>query len=139
MSTLQKKISISAFSALLFILVSLPHTYNITNSLTHLELYDINKACPTNKGLLLHTLVFFLLTYLSMWNAPQPSALKLKFSIYGTLIFYFISSPSVYSFVNSVLGNSFATAAGCPTIKGILLHALLFCLALIGVMYLPDL
>lgn len=138
MSTFQEKLIISVFSAALFILVTLPATYKLTTSLTTLNLYNQGTNCPTNLGLLLHTLVFFVLTYLSMWNAPHSSGLKLKFSIYGTLIFYLISSPAMFSFMNSILGDRVASSTGCPTITGILIHSFVYCMVLIGVMYLPP-
>ncbi|ARF10059.1 hypothetical protein Indivirus_11_3 [Indivirus ILV1] len=138
MSTFQQKLIISICSAALFILVTLPQTYKLTSSLTSLNLYNPDTECPTNLGLILHTLVFFVLTYLSMWNAPHSAGLKLKFSIYGTLIFYLISSPAMFSLMNSILGNKVATPSGCPTMTGILLHSLVYCFALVGVMYLPP-
>ncbi len=138
MSTFQEKLIISVFSAALFILVTLPATYKLTSSLTTLNLYNPETNCPTNLGLLLHTFVFFVLTYLSMWNSPLSSGLKLKFSIYGTLIFYFIASPTMFSFMNSILGDRIASSSGCPTVTGIVVHSLVYCLALIGVMYLPP-
>jgi hypothetical protein len=95
--------------------------------------------CPTNVGLLTHALVFFALTFLSMRSASYVSdGVKLKHSIYGTLIFYLISSPAMYSFVASILGSSVASPAGCPTVMGVVIHSLVFCAALIGVMYLPN-
>jgi len=133
MSTLQEKLYISVFSAFLFALVYLPYTFKLTNNLMHTSEND----CPTDLGLLLHTAVFFVLTYLSMWNSPISSGLKLKFSIYGTLIFYFIASPTMFNLTGTIFGNSIADH-GCPTVSGVLLHALVFCAALTGVMYLPH-
>ena len=39
--------------------------------------------------------------------------------------------------VGSILGNTFASKSGCPTLYGVLLHALFYCCILVGVMYLP--
>ena len=60
MATFSKKVSISVGSTLLFLLVNLPQVYNLTGNLLSLNLY--NKNCPTNTGLIIHTLVFFALT-----------------------------------------------------------------------------
>ena len=73
-----------------------------------------------------------------MWYAPLSNGLKLKFSIYGTLIFYLISSPAMFSSVASIFGNKIASPEGCPTNYGILLHALVYYIVLVGVMYLPP-
>jgi hypothetical protein len=137
MSTFQQKLIISISSAALFGLVNLPQTYKFTNNLLNLNLYDNSLNCPTNTGLIIHTLVFFIITYLSMYKSNQIPGIKLKHTIYGTLIFYLISSPAVFSFISSIFGNQIATSNGCPTSTGVFLHAVIYCIALIGVMYLP--
>ncbi|MCJ7638245.1 MAG: hypothetical protein MUO21_12210 [Nitrososphaeraceae archaeon] len=134
MSSFNQKLMISIFSAVLFILVSLPATYNLTNSV---GLNTYSAGCPTYNGLLLHSFVFFLLSFLSMWSSNASTGLKVKFSLYGTLIFFLISSPAMYSLTSSLFGNSIANG-GCPTTTGIILHALVYCAALVGVMYLPN-
>lgn len=133
MSTLQDKLYISIFSAFLFALVSSPYTYKLTNNVVN----TYSNNCPTYNGILLHTLVFFILTFLSMWRSNESNELKLKFSIYGTLIFFFIASPAMFGLTGSIFGDSIAHQ-GCPTMWGVLLHALVYCIALFGVMYLPE-
>ena len=68
MSTQQEKILYSVKAGLLFLIVSLPVTYKLTNMVgTKIGLpYSDEKGCPTMAGLIVHTLVFTLLTYLSM-------------------------------------------------------------------------
>jgi len=138
MTTLSAKISISFGSAVLFTLVNLPQTYRLTNKLLPFNLYNSSTKCPTNTGLLLHATVFFLLTYLSMGNPQINSGVKLKHTLYGTLIFYLLSSPAVFSLVGSVLGRRYASAAGCPTLMGVLFNAFLYFVFLVAVMYLPE-
>jgi len=138
MSTLEEKLVICIWSAALFILVNLPQTYSLTSSLTTLNLYDSETNCPTNLGIFVHTLVFFILTYLSMWRSDLSSGLKLKFSIYGTLIFYFISSPALFSLMSSMFGDKVASLNGCQTAFGTVVNSALYFLALLGVMYLPP-
>lgn len=137
MSTLQEKLTISVVSAILAITVNLPQTYEFTSRLTSLNLYDTIKKCPTNLGILVHTLVFFVLTYLSMWNSSQSIGLKLKYSLYGTLIFYLISSPVFFSFISSLFGNNVANSNGCPTTTGVLISGVIYCIVLVCFMYLP--
>jgi hypothetical protein len=134
MSTANQKLIISASSAFLFTLINSPQTYKITNSLTELNLYE---NCPTNIGIVIHTIIFFVLTFLSMTQANASIGTKLKHSIYGTLIFYIISSPPAFALLNTILGDEYADINGCPTIKGILLNALTYCSILFGIMYLP--
>lgn len=61
------KWKISLFSALIFILVTNPYTYGITNYLfgKFLGPTSVN-GCPTITGLILHTIVYTLLVRYSM-------------------------------------------------------------------------
>lgn len=142
MATFNQKLSISLASAGLFALVNLPCTYNFTNKLSNdllkINLYDDEKRCPSNVGLIVHALVFLLITYASMHGSKQPDGVKWKHSIYGALIFYLVSSPAVYSLINRVLGERFSTKEGCPKNEGIILHSLVYASILLGVMYLPE-
>jgi len=138
MSSFQDKLVISIVSAIIFIIVNLPQTYALTSKITSLNLYNVITGCPTNLGILVHTLVFFVLTYLSMWGAPQSSGLKLKFSLYGTLIFYLVSSPVLFSVMNALLGDNVASVNGCPTVTGVILGGAIYCMVLVAFMYLPP-
>jgi hypothetical protein len=63
-----KKWQISVFSAFIFILVIHPYTYLLTQKVFGSFLGKIVDAagCPTNRGLILHTLVYILLVRGSM-------------------------------------------------------------------------
>lgn len=135
MATLEQKVRISAGASVLFAVCSLPQVYKLTNKLLHT--YNVSKGCPTSLGLLVHTAVFFGLTYLTMAEANVDEGTKIKHSLYGSLIFFLIASPAMYSLVASVLGRGIASSSGCPTLMGLLLHTVVFCITLIGVMYLP--
>lgn len=134
MATLVDKVSISFFSAILFALISLPQTYQLTKKL--LGIKTIKNGCPTFVGHVLHTIVFFIVSYLSMGGDRIDPLLKVKFSLYGTLIFYFLSSPAIYAIVGNLFGTS--SRNGCPSVTGVILHAFVYMLALVGVMYLPP-
>lgn len=138
MANFMQKLSISLGSAGLFTIVNLPQTYQFTNSLQLLPQPLYSNGCPTNVGLIVHTIVFFVLTYLSMGDPTERTGIKLKHSLYGTLIFFLISSPAVFSLVGSLLGEQYADSNGCPTLTGVGLHALVYCVALVAVMYLPE-
>ena len=132
MSNFDQKLAISVKSAIMFYLINLPITYNFTSELFNSTLISLN--CPTNYGIILHTLVFFTITYLSMSKSKINNGIKIKHSLYGTLIYYFISSSPFYSFINMI----FNIGATCPNDCGLLLLSTLYCVALIAVMYLPD-
>lgn len=66
----------------------------------------------------------------------MSTANKVKNSLIATFLFYVISHPNTYSFVNSII-SGVPNPAGCPTQLGLILHSIVYFLALIGVMYLP--
>jgi hypothetical protein len=135
MTTLEQKVNISLGSAMLFALLNLPVTYKLTDSFFPYKLYNKSSGCPTHMGLLVHTVVFFVITYLTMGDAEKSD--KIRNSLYGTLIFFFISSPMMYSVVASIFGSKLASQMGCQTFSGVFLHAAVYFLALVAVMYLP--
>ena len=63
-----KKWQISLFSALIFLIVVSPYTYQLTDKLFGKLLGKIADAngCPTTTGLILHTIVYVLLVRGSM-------------------------------------------------------------------------
>ena len=137
MSTFMQKLMISSSSASLCYILNLPEVYQLTSKIFNLKLLD-DKNCPIIIGFLIHSIIFFILSYLSMSNATLNSGIKLKHTIYATLIFYLISSPSFASFLNNLLGDTFFSKKGCPTKIGILLNSVIYCTALVGLMYLPE-
>ena len=137
MASLNKKVMISLNSSILFLILNLPQTYQAVNNILGNIVYNEQTKCPTNVGLIVHTLVFFAITYLGMGKSSINRGIKFKHSLYGTLIFYLIASPALFSVVGTLLGDWVSNKDGCPTIEGILLHSLVFCIALVGVMYLP--
>lgn len=138
MTTIEDKLRISLGSALVFLAINLPQTYSLTNSILPLNLVNTATGCPTSIGLLVHALVFFVLSFLTMGNPYENTGVKIKHSLYGSLIFFFLSSPAFFSLVNALLGPQFASANGCPTLLGVFFSAIIYCLSLVGVMYLPE-
>lgn len=120
MSSFKNKLLISLLSSSIFLLVSLPNTYKLL----------FNNNCPTNNSRLIHTLIFSTISFLTMIGSKTDNGVKLKHTIYGTLIYYFISSPELYSLTTSNYN--------CPKLLNIIIHTVFYCLALIGVMYLPE-
>jgi hypothetical protein len=58
----EKQMLISLMSAALFYVVANPQTFLFMKGLTGLDLANMS-GCPTGMGLLLHALVFFLVTW----------------------------------------------------------------------------
>ena len=140
MASFGDKFRISAGSAVLFALVNLPQTYRFTDSLLPFNLYNQSTGCPTSLGLLFHTVVFVLISYLTMGgrgSSSLDSQIKLKHSLYGGLIFFLVSSPAMYSLTSSLFGPEIASRSGCPSTMGVLVHAAVYCAILVAVMYLP--
>ena len=133
MTSFNQKLSISFNSAILFYFLNLPTTYKYTSSLINKTLISLN--CPTNLGIILHTFIFFAISYFSMSKSNIDYYFKLKHSIYGTLIYFFISSQPFYSFIKMLLNSKITN---CPDNIGVLIQSILYCAALVGLMYLPN-
>jgi len=138
MASLQKKLMISLISSNLFLiinLINLPATYKFMNKVG-LSFYNTHTGCPTHIGLIHNALIFFIITYITMGNYASKAE-KIKHSLYGTLIYYFVSSPALYYLMGQLVGNKIADLNGCPTNLGITLHSFIYFLILVAVMYLP--
>ena len=62
-----KKLLISIFSGLIFLVLSKRDTYILTNSIfSQFGISTAINGCPTMAGVMIHTLVFILVTWLSM-------------------------------------------------------------------------
>lgn len=61
---------------------------------------------------------------------------KWKYSILGGLVFFVLSSPTVYKMVNVLLNNSLQVINkdGCPTMVGLLIHSLVYILLIRAMM-----
>ena len=62
--------------------------------------------------------------------------LKVKYSLYSALIFFLVANPATFRLVNSVIPG--VAVNGCPTGAGLLLHTVVFFVALVGIMMLPK-
>lgn len=73
MKTETQKMIVAAWTAALFVLVSLPYTYQLTNQLTSQLGLDIasQSGCPNLVGVGLHSVVFLVLVRLMMY-VPVP-------------------------------------------------------------------
>lgn len=127
MSDIKQKLYISIGSGLLLMALNSPFAHTITK--TTIE------NCPTYNGRLIHTMIFLVLTFLTMPKLNENTLLKFKYSLYGSLLAFFIFSPELYTFV----GKYIHTLDGnCLNNNGLIFHTLLYISALVGVMYLPN-
>ena len=66
-------------------------------------------------------------------------SLKWKYSFYSALLFFIISSPQIYKINHRILGKYVKIAnGGCPTAFGLVLHSVVYMVALFGLMKLPK-
>jgi hypothetical protein len=76
-----------------------------------------------------------------MTRAVKTSDDKWKYSVIAGILFFIIANPTVYKFmdqlVNAVSANMFgriAGAAGCPTMMGLIVHAVVYTLLIRALM-----
>lgn len=61
-----QEIKASVMAAVLFLVISSPHLYKLTHGLVGNQLALAVNGCPTTAGLLVHTVVFGIVTFLLM-------------------------------------------------------------------------
>ena len=64
--------------------------------------------------------------------------LKFKYSLYTTLLFFLLGSPTSFRVSNRLFGGAIASKGGCPTAVGFALHTFVFLVALYALMSLPQ-
>mgnify|MGYP000574958065 CR=1 FL=1 len=146
--SLIKKIQITIMVSLIFLAVSLPVTYKMTDKVitkSSGKIYNKEKGCPTIYGQLLHTIVFGMIVFMMMFfrgivsgKGIRSVGVSIKHTIYSTLLYSVVSSPSLYMIMRENVSERIASATGCPTIVGTILHNVVYSVLLIILMYLPD-
>jgi len=66
--------------------------------------------------------------------------LKVKYSLYSTLVFFIFANPETFRIVHGLLGSTIPiiTSAGVPTPAGFFIHAFGFFATMLGLMMLPS-
>lgn len=59
---------------------------------------------------------------------------KLIISIISALVFFVVANPETFKLVRRLVGSWVATPTGCPSMMGLLLHAVVFMLVVWGMM-----
>lgn len=113
----------AALGGLAFFAVSLPDLYARSN-----KLLAVDGNCPSWKSRLLHTIAFFVVTYLIITYVEKPddTSIIMKRCMASTLLFFVLSSPEVYKLTDSFQLIDTADDKACPTITGILVHSGVF-------------
>jgi hypothetical protein len=140
--TIGDKLKISFRVALIFLLVSLPYVYSLTDKFAPLR--TTQNGCPTIYGRLLHGLLFFLINLIMMklYNSKEECKQKsfgtmIKYAFYGTLLTYVLSDPGIYKLTNTFANKYNITTSnnGCPTLYGVASHSLVYVAILTTMMY----
>ena len=131
MTTLEQKVKISLGSAGLFFLLNSPKSFELVSKILNLNL--IIEKCPTHLGMIVNTILFFVITYLSMGDPFKNQLFKLKNTTYGTLIYFMISSQTLYYLSNKILKID-----ECRSTLSLMIHSLIYFILLVGVMYFPE-
>jgi hypothetical protein len=123
-----KKVTYAALSALVFMAVSLPQTYQQTNRLPYMS--TTVGTCPTPAGKFVHTGTFFVALYFLMkWlnRSNLSDGLIAKYSFYSALIFFALNANETYALTSRLpnLGPGTLDLSGCPTRQGVVLHTVI--------------
>ena len=59
---------------------------------------------------------------------------KLTISIISALVFFIVANPETFKLVRRLIGSWVATPTGCPSMTGLVLHAVVFMLVVWGMM-----
>ena len=76
MASLNQKIFISKNSSLLFLLLNTKSSFQILSKIFKYNLLNSNN-CPNSYGILINTIIFFFITYLSMGDPLKNQLFKL--------------------------------------------------------------
>jgi hypothetical protein len=58
----------------------------------------------------------------------KSNMVRFRYAVYSGLVFLLISSPMMYKFTSSHISHGLASAGGCPTTAGLILHTIVFIL-----------
>lgn len=135
--SLHDKLYHSSIAGAVFLVASLPQLYTRTNKLVS---GVAGSPCPDYKSRLIHTLLFFVCIALVMKFVDKVKNNKLitKYSIYGALLFFFLSSPEMYSVTNRLVGAHLQYDPACPSVSAVILHTVVYVACLVGFMSLSQ-
>ena len=127
---LKQKLYHAGVASAVFLVVSLPQLYSKSNSLV-----SESGNCPTYKSRLLHMILFYALSVLVMkfvLKSDKDFRTLSGYATHGALLFFLLSSPEAYKLTNGLVDG--LSEDGCPTLKGLGVHTVLYLVALVGLM-----
>lgn len=125
--TFDKQFKISLLTGVIFYLFSMKFLYKYTNN------YFLNESndCPNLTSKLIHTFFVFLINFLLMrpeLNLNKENRSKLKYSFYGALIFFLLSSKEMYN-LTRIEDN-----ISCPENSSVFIHSIIYILVILALM-----
>ena len=125
--TFDQQFKISILTGIIFYVLSTKYLYKFTNNLFLNE----NNECPNITSKLIHTFLVFLINFLLMrpeLNLEKENRTKIKYSFYGALIFFLLSSKEMYNLTN--IDENIA----CPNYSSIFIHSIIYVLVILLLM-----
>jgi hypothetical protein len=66
-----------------------------------------------------------------------PLGKKITYSFYSAILFFFLSSPALYTFIGNLYGSKFPMSDnGCPNYNGLIVHTILYFIIILILMIL---
>jgi hypothetical protein len=129
---------------LLFIILSTPYSYQLSQISGINTLSPLNPNCPTLAGLIINGTIYAVILRLLL-SAKEDKNCETKFtskdkwivSIIGGVLFLLLASPYLFGITDNLssLINIKISDNGCPNSAGIILHGIIFALAVRLLMY----
>lgn len=110
----------SLFAGLLFLILSLPDLYQVTNRLVT----GRPSGCPTVYTRPLHTMVYLGATVgVMLWN-HMPLAMIYPLALLSSALFFMLISPDLYQMTHTL--GATGSNVFCPSIFSVSVHAVVF-------------
>lgn len=105
--------------------------------------YTMYNCGPGSHLISMLLFIVFMVFVELLWNEfrgqRKPLGTIFKYAIYSSLLFFLLSSKDVYLLTNKVsIFGSLADTYGCPSSMGIFIHSIIFAIAMISTMGLPE-
>lgn len=136
MLSTQNKLLYPIFGTLVFILASNNTASKLIEKM-FAEDSIIKNNCPTIFGHFVQSIMFFILMLVIMLllNSQQSTFWTLtKYAFYGTLLYFILTTSEMYGLMAAISGGSTSDSFGCPTQRGVILHALIYFFIMLGIM-----
>ena len=75
---------------------------------------------------------------MKFYDKVSSNEMIAKYAIYGSLFFFLLSSPEVYTLTNSVVGSRLNVDPACPSLNAVCVHTVVYVLCVMGMMTLGN-